>query len=161
MRVIQFKKAILVYGTLICLCFMNPGLSSALDSDAALGIWFFDEDKGGTAKDASKNGNDGEIVDAQWVAGKFGQALKFEGGGHVAVGDFSGYEDKVSIIALIKTPAAPAWSDIIVGPCGDVILTLQNHKLNFAGQCAQPIPHNTWSTTLLNDDEVASDCWYL
>ena len=153
MRVIQSKKAILVYGTLICLCFMIPGLSSALDSDAALGIWFFDEGNGDTAKDSSNTGNDGEIVDAQWVAGKYGEALKFEGGAHVAVGDFAGYEDQVSIVALIKTPAAPAWSDIIVGPCGDIIFTLQNHKLNFAGQCAQPIPHNTWSTTLLNDDK--------
>ncbi|MDE0638702.1 MAG: LamG domain-containing protein [Candidatus Poribacteria bacterium] len=152
MRVIQFRKAILVYGTLICLCFMNPGISSALDPDAALGIWFFDEGNGNTAKDATKNGNDGEIIDAQWVNGKYGKALKFAGGSHVAVGDFAGYTDKVSIVALIKTPAAPAWSDIIVGPCGDVIFTLQNHKLNFAGQCAQPIPHNTWSTTLLNDD---------
>ena len=153
MRVIRFKKAILIYGTLICLCFLNPGLSSALDSDAALGIWFFDEGKGGTAKDASNNGNNGEIVDAEWVAGKYGEALKFAGGAHVAVGDFADYTDKVSIVALIKTPAAPAWSDIIVGPCGDIIFTLQNHKLNFAGQCAQPIPHNTWSTTLLNDDK--------
>ena len=154
MRVIQLRKAIWVYGTLICLSFMIAGLSSAkLDSEAALGIWFFDEGKGGTAKDSSKNGNDGEIVDAQWVNGKFGEALKFEGGAHVAVGDFADYEDKVSIVALIKTPAAPAWSDIIVGPCGDVILTLKDHKLNFAGQCAQPIPHNTWSKTLLNDDE--------
>ncbi len=153
MRVIQFKKAILVYITLICLCFMIPGLSSALDSDAALGIWLFDEGNGETAKDTSKNSNHGEVVDAEWVAGKYGQALKFAGGAHVAVGDFADYEDKVSIVALIKTPAAPAWSDIIVGPCGDVIFTLQNHKLNFAGQCAQPIPHNTWSTTLLNDDK--------
>ena len=153
MRVIQLKTTILVYGTLICLCFMIPCLSYALDSDAALGIWFFDEGNGDTAKDETKNGNDGQIVDAKWVDGKFGKALKFEGGAHVAVGDFADYEDKVSIVALIKTPAAPAWSDIIVGPCGDVIFTLQNHKLNFAGQCAQPIPHNTWSTTLLNDDE--------
>ena len=154
MRVIQLGKAIWVYGILICLSFMIADLSSAkLDSEAALGIWFFDEGKGGTAKDSSKNGNDGEIVDAQWVAGKFGEALKFEGGAHVAVGDFADYDDQVSIVALIKTPAAPAWSDIIVGPCGDVILTLQNHKLNFAGQCAQPIPHNTWSKTLLNDDK--------
>ena len=154
MRVIQFGKAIWIYGTLICLSFMIAGLSAAkLDSEAALGIWFFDEGKGGMAKDSSKNGNDGEIVDAQWVDGKFGEALKFEGGAHVAVGDFADYEDKVSIVALIKTPAAPAWSDIIVGPCGDVILTLRDHKLNFAGQCAQPIPHNTWSKTLLNDDE--------
>ena len=153
MRGIRFRKAIWVYGTLVCLSLMLPNLSSAIDPDAALGIWFFDEGKGGTAKDASENGNDGEIVDAQWVAGEFGEALKFEGGAHVAVGDFADYEDEVSIVALIKTPAAPAWSDIIVGPCGDVILTLKDHKLNFAGQCAQPIPHNTWSKTLLNDDK--------
>ena len=153
MSVIQFTKATLLYGPLICLCFMLPGLSSALNSDAALGIWLFDEGNGDMAKDTSKNGNDGEIVGAKWVAGKFGQALMFENGAHVAVGDFADYEDKVSIVALIKTPAAPAWSDIIVGSCGDIIFTLQNHKLNFAGQCAQPIPHDTWSTTLLNDDE--------
>ena len=154
MKVIQSAKAIWVYGTLICISLMIPCLSFAkIDPDAALGIWFFDEGKGGIAKDASENGNDGEIVDAEWVDGKFGKALKFAGGGHVAVGDFADYDDKVSIVALIKTPAAPAWSDIIVGPCGDVILTLRDHKLNFAGQCAQPIPHNTWSKTLLNDDK--------
>ena len=154
MRTIGFKKAIWVYGTLVCISLIISAPSSAkIDPDAALGIWFFDEGKGGTATDSSENGNDGEIVDAQWVDGEFGKALQFEGGGHVAVGDFADYEDKVSIVALIKTPAAPAWSDIIVGPCGDVILTLKDHKLNFAGQCAQPIPHNTWSKTLLNDDK--------
>ena len=154
MRVIQSAKPMLICGALICLSLMIPTLSSAkLDPEAALGIWFFDEGNGDTAKDSSKNGNNGELVDAQWVDGEFGGALKFEGGAHVAVGDFADYEDKVSIVALIKTPAAPAWSDIIVGPCGDVILTLRDHKLNFAGQCAQPIPHNTWSTTLLNDDK--------
>ncbi len=154
MRVIQSTKAIWVYGTLICLSFMIPYLSSAeIDPGAALGIWFFDEGKGGMAKDSSENGNDGEIVGANWDTGKYGEALQFEDGAHVAVGDFADYEDKVSIVALIKTPAAPAWSDIIVGPCGDVILTLKDHKLNFAGQCAQPIPHNTWSDTLLNDDK--------
>ena len=154
MRVIQSTKAIWVYGALICLSLLSTDLSFAkLDPEAALGIWFFDEGKGGTAKDSSENGNDGEIVDAKWDTGKFGEALQFEGGAHVAVGDFADYEDKVSIVALIKTPAAPAWSDIIVGPCGDVILTLRDHKLNFAGQCAQPIPHNTWSKSLLNDDK--------
>ena len=108
MKVIQLGKAILVYGTLICIGFMIPSLSSAkLDPDTLLGIWFFDEGKGGTAKDSSENGNDGEIVDAQWADGEFGEALKFEGGGHVAVGDFSDYEDKVSIVALIKNACGP------------------------------------------------------
>ena len=153
MRVFKFKYTMLINVSLICLCFMSAGLSYALNPDAALGIWFFDEGNGNTTKDTTNNGNDGEIIGAQWVAGKFGEALKFEGGAHVAVGDFGNYTDKVSIVALIKTPAAPTWSDIIVGPCGDIIFTLQNHKLNFAGQCAQPIPHDAWSTTLLNDDE--------
>ena len=107
MRVKQLDIAIFVYVILICLCFLNPGLSAALDPDAALGIWFFDDGNGNTAKDTSKNGNDGDIDGAQWVDGKFGGALKFEGGAHVAVGDFADYQDKVSIVALIKTAAAP------------------------------------------------------
>ena len=49
----------------------------------------------------------------------------------MAVGDFADYTDEVSIVALIKTPAAPAWSDIIVGPCGDVILTLRGSQTKF------------------------------
>ena len=80
MKVVQFKQSILVYGTLICLCFMYPGLSSAIDTNAALGIWLFDEGNGNTAMDSSNNGNDGELVGAKWVAGKYGEALKFEGG---------------------------------------------------------------------------------
>ena len=102
MRVIQLEKAILVYGVLICISFMIPDLSSAkLDPETLSGIWFFDEGKGGVANDSSENGNDGEIVDAQWVDGKFGKALKFEGGAHVAVGDFADYKDEVSIVAFI------------------------------------------------------------
>ena len=102
MRGIRFKKTLLVYVMLVCISFMIPDLSSAkLDPDTLSGIWFFDEGKGGEAKDSSENGNDGEIVEAQWVDGKFEGALKFEGGGHVAVGDFSDYEDEVSIVALI------------------------------------------------------------
>ena len=65
MRSIQLKKVIVVYGMLICISFMIPDLSSAkLDVDTLLGIWFFDEGKGGEAKDSTENGNDGEIVDA-------------------------------------------------------------------------------------------------
>ena len=132
MRVIQSTKAIWVYGTLICLSLLSTDLSFAkLDPEAILGIWFFDEGKGGTAKDSSENGNDGEIVDAKWDTGKFGEALQFEGGAHVAVGDFADYEDKVSIVALIKTPAAPAWSDIIVGPLRRRYLDIKGPQIKF------------------------------
>jgi hypothetical protein len=46
----------------------------------AVGIWLFDEGNGDTAKDSSESGNDGQIVNApEWVDGKFGKALKFDG----------------------------------------------------------------------------------
>jgi hypothetical protein len=155
MKTSKLVKATLVCVSIIVISSMFEGLSSAaVDPKAALAIWFFDEGKGDKATDSSGNGNDGEIVDAKWADGKYGKGLEFNGAGnHVSVGDFDGYKDEVSLVALIKTPAAPAWSDLIVGPCGDVIFTLKDHKLNFAGQCGQPIPHSTWSKTLLNDDK--------
>lgn len=44
-----------------------------------VGYWSFDEGKGDIVKDISGNKNDGEIVGAEWVDGKFGKALKFNG----------------------------------------------------------------------------------
>ena len=39
----------------------------------------FDEDQGETVFDTSDFGNDGEIHNTEWVEGKFGGALKFNG----------------------------------------------------------------------------------
>ena len=43
------------------------------------GLWLFDEGSGNVAVDSSGNGNDGDIVLAKWVEGKFGGALEFDG----------------------------------------------------------------------------------
>lgn len=147
--------------TLICtnliilgLIISSPGYTK-IDPKSAVGVWLFDEGEGDTVKDYSQNGNDGEFVgDLKWASGKLGKALEFDGkGSHVPVGNFSGYSDKVTIVALIKTSEASGWNDIIVGPCGDIIFALKDSKLNFAGQCANPIPHNTWSETSLDDNK--------
>ena len=55
-----------------------PSLAK-IDPANIMGMWLFDEGKGGTAIDASKQGNDGEIHGAKWVDGKFGKALEFNG----------------------------------------------------------------------------------
>ncbi len=55
-----------------------PGLAE-INPDNITGMWLFNEGKGGTAADASGNGNDGEIHGAKWVDGKFGKALEFDG----------------------------------------------------------------------------------
>ena len=47
--------------------------------ETAMGIWLFDENKGAVATDISGNNNHGEIQFSEWVTGKFGKALKFNG----------------------------------------------------------------------------------
>ena len=56
------------------LCIAAHPLSAELLDDA-VGIWLFDEGKGGVAEDTSGNGNDGAITGAKWVEGKFGGCL--------------------------------------------------------------------------------------
>jgi hypothetical protein len=68
---------------LICLSILVPVLgmvwTSAAQADL-IGWWRFDEGSGGTASDASGNGNHGTLQgDPQWVAGRIGGALEFNG----------------------------------------------------------------------------------
>lgn len=42
-------------------------------------LYHFDEGQGSVAKDASRQGYDGEVRGARWEAGKFGGALAFDG----------------------------------------------------------------------------------
>jgi len=79
--------------------------------------------------------------------------LQFDGvDDYVNVGNFGDYSDQVTVEAWVKTEGSSNWDDIIAGPCGDIIFTIEKDKLNFAGQCGSPIDHNAWSTTMLNDN---------
>ncbi len=75
MRIIRIASA-----SFIALCWLIVLHSGAkIDSGNIMGMWLFDEGKGGVAKDSSKQGNDGDIHGAKWVEGKFGKALEFDG----------------------------------------------------------------------------------
>jgi len=51
-----------------------------IDPKTCVGVWLFDEGDGTTAKDSSGNKNDGMLVNSpEWVAGKFDNALNFDG----------------------------------------------------------------------------------
>lgn len=65
----------------VVISLMLADVSNAkIDPKTAVGIWLFDEGKGDKAKDASGNGNDGELMNApKWVDGKFSKALEFDG----------------------------------------------------------------------------------
>ena len=56
--------------------------TSGVAQDGLVAYWDFDENSGGTANDRTGNGHDGELVgDPEWVAGKFGSALRFDDAG--------------------------------------------------------------------------------
>jgi len=62
---------------------MNKGAQAAILSpnppSGCVGLWNFNEGTGTVTADSSGNGNTGTISGATWVAGKYGQALNFNG----------------------------------------------------------------------------------
>ncbi|MBC8228669.1 LamG domain-containing protein [bacterium] len=69
-----------LYISLIAISLMFTIQSFAeIDLEAAVGIWLFDEGKGDTVTDLSENGNEGTLNGPEWVDGKFGKALSFDG----------------------------------------------------------------------------------
>ncbi len=78
--------------------------TQAQDPDL-LGWWKFDEGTGIIAVDSSGNGNDGTFVqDPEWVAGKFGSGLLFDGQGgeRVALGGLDIPSGAISITCWLK-----------------------------------------------------------
>ncbi len=77
-----FIKLTGVSASLMALCLIFTALSDAEinpKKDIAA-LWFFDEGTGDVAKDASLHGNNGKFFGKpQWVNGKFGKALAFNG----------------------------------------------------------------------------------
>ena len=58
---------------------------SKIDPESIMGMWLFDQGKGGTVEDTSGNGNDGKIVDAERVEGWEGMGIEFDGSNHVVI----------------------------------------------------------------------------
>ena len=65
---------------------MFAGISDAkIEPKNIIGMWLFDEGSGKVTKDLSGNGNDGNIVDAEWVEGKNSKGLEFDGTNHLEI----------------------------------------------------------------------------
>ena len=88
------------------------GMSLTIPAEAAdpdlVGHWTFDEGSGTTAFDSSGNGNDGTFVGApQWVAGKLGGALEFNGDDYLDCGNDPSLDirDQITIAFWFKVEA--------------------------------------------------------
>jgi len=113
-----------------CLYRITPPIGKAATATAycaskpsSLVLWLsFDEGSGSTAKDSSGNGNDGTIIDNeddQWVQGKYGNALSFDGVNDyvniVDPGDNSIFDitDKITIEAWFKLNSRTGWDRVV------------------------------------------------
>jgi hypothetical protein len=87
-----------------------PTSHAKIDPQTIVGIWLLDEGKGDIVKDLSKNGDNGKVVDAKWVQGKFGNALEFDGVSHVeipATDATDDYVDGFTYLLWVMPTAAP------------------------------------------------------
>jgi len=89
----------------VSLFFAGVGYA-AIDPADIVGLWLFDEGAGDIATDTSGNGNDGAFNgDPQWVGGKFGGALEFDGDDHISVADSDSLDmtDTITVMFWFKT----------------------------------------------------------
>lgn len=71
-------KKILVLLIFVCLMIPNR-IYAKIDPATVVAFWLLDEGQGKAAEDSSGNGYDGVITGGNWVDGKFGKALDFDG----------------------------------------------------------------------------------
>jgi len=77
----MYKKVIYLTSFVLVLGLALTGIVEAADANL-VGWWKFDEVSGPNAQDSSGNGNDGTLIgNPQWVPGKVGGALDFDGDG--------------------------------------------------------------------------------
>ncbi|MBL7189392.1 MAG: LamG domain-containing protein [Phycisphaerae bacterium] len=149
---------------LICMASLVLLLSAIGDCSADLIAHLgFDEGSGSVAHDTSGNGHDGTLNgDPQWVAGRIGGALSFDGSGdYVEIVRI--VQDDFTLAAWIKTDtpglslgsqgyqgSALIWSDI-GGVANDFILAVLGTKLSFF--CGNP------DTSVNSDKDVVTGEW--
>jgi hypothetical protein len=69
---------------------------------------------------------------------------------NLSIGSFGGYSTNITCEAFFKTTSAATWKNIVCGPTGDLIFTINGNLVNFGCQGNTPIPHANFSTTIVN-----------
>jgi len=111
------KRTTLAFVSLVAIGLFFAGMSyAAIDPGTIAGLWLFDEGAGNVAEDSSGNGNDGTLTgDPQWIAGKFGKALEFNGDDYVSVNDSDSLDmtDQITVMFWFRTDKVMAdmWAD--------------------------------------------------
>ena len=75
----KVKHSLIAMVVLIVVCIPVKPCYAEIDPKSVVGVWLLDEGEGEIVVDSSDNGNDGRLFGANWIDGKFGKALDFDG----------------------------------------------------------------------------------
>ncbi|MGD2094745.1 MAG: discoidin domain-containing protein [Phycisphaerales bacterium] len=101
------KKSIYLVSFVLVFGLVSTSMANLNDPDL-VAYWSFDEGSGTTAYDLTGNGNDGVFVgDPQWVAGKYGGALEFNGDDYLNCGNGPSLQirDEITIVFWFQVEA--------------------------------------------------------
>ena len=103
---IMIARLTLICASLIIIVLMLPGQSSAaVDLEACMGAWLFDDDGGDVVEDISGNENHGELKGGlKVIEGKFGNALDCDG-----VDDYADCADNDTLDVGLENFTVMAW----------------------------------------------------
>ncbi|VVB60242.1 Concanavalin A-like lectin/glucanases superfamily protein [uncultured archaeon] len=148
--------------------------------DGLVGYWKFDEGQGTAAHDSSGNGNDGMLLPAgsppQWVDGKLGKGLQFDGvGDYVNAGASSMFN--MNNVITIETWVYPSpsssfsglvskkqWDGDVIGyhlartSTGNIYFAWGNGTVKDTLASA-PVPNNIWTNVVATFDNGKSSIY--
>ena len=110
MRSVSGRLTLVYICSLIIVQIFMSSSYAKVDPKSIVGIWLLDEGGGDVVKDISPNGNDGKIVGANWVNGKFNKALQFDGVSHVEIPanqTTDNYVDGFTYLLWVQPAATP------------------------------------------------------
>jgi len=119
MKIMMMNLIRICTSLIILILIFTSQINARFDPETLVGAWLFD----GNAKDASGNGKDGTLEKGpKWTAGKFGQALEFNGGkkSHVNVGNLD-LKGPVTLVFWAKPAGAKPDDRLISNINGDAV----------------------------------------
>ncbi len=143
--------------TIVSLLCVSP-TSAQVDPESIVGVWLLNEGSGNIAKDSSGHGYDADLKEnPAWVAGRFGQALQFQGDSYLEIRNSAenlpfGGAEPFSITAWVKNQGGGTlMAKFNGGIVGAYVLTINGDgSVDFHREVA---PWSfSGSATLPNDD---------
>jgi hypothetical protein len=69
---------------------------------------------------------------------------------NINIATVGGYSNQLTCESWFRTTSSATWKNMICGPGGDIIYTVNGNKINFGSQGSNPIPHDNLSNTIVN-----------